>query len=175
MSIERSDLFEFKCNTCGKFHQGMPSFGWDYPIQYLDVAPEERDQRCSLGTDDCVIDEEWFFVRGCLEIPVIGEDEPFSWGVWVSLSEENFIQWIRVFDVAKRSHVGPFFGWLSSAISLYPGTINLKTVVHLRDEGTRPFIELNPTDHPLSVEQQDGISVERVAEIYASVMHRDEN
>jgi hypothetical protein len=50
--------------------------------------------------------------------------------------------------------------------------MNLKTMVHLRDNGTRPFIELEPTQHPLAVEQKTGITAERVAEIYAQVVHR---
>jgi hypothetical protein len=49
--------------------------------------------------------------------------------------------------------------------------VNLKARIHLRDDGVRPYIELEPTDHPLAIEQRLGISVERVAEIYAQIMH----
>jgi hypothetical protein len=49
--------------------------------------------------------------------------------------------------------------------------MDLKTRVHLRDHEVRPFIELEPTDHPLALEQRNGISVDRVAEIYAIMMH----
>jgi len=49
--------------------------------------------------------------------------------------------------------------------------LNLKTLVHLRSGGLRPFIELEPTDHPLAVEQRNGISMTRVEEI-ASLLHR---
>lgn len=65
----------------------------------------------------------------------------------------------------------PFFGWLNTALSPYPDTASLKTQVHLRDGFIRPFIELEPTDHPLAVEQREGITVERVAELYALVVH----
>jgi len=68
----------------------MPSFGADAPLSYYDIPKEERASRCDLGTDDCVIDEESFFVRGCIEIPVHGQEEPFSWGAWVSLSRPSF-------------------------------------------------------------------------------------
>jgi hypothetical protein len=149
----------------------MPSFGWDYPIQYLEIPKPERARRCSLGSDKCVIDAKWFFVRGCLEIPVHGQEEPFSWGVWASLSESSFEQWARTYEWSKRSHVGPFFGWLCSHIRLYPDTINLKARVHLRDNNLRPYVEFEPTDHPLAVEQREGIPTERVAEIYAFVTH----
>jgi hypothetical protein len=36
----------------------------------------------------------------------------------------------------------------------------------------RPFIELEPTDHPLALEQKNGITVDRVAEIYAYCVHQ---
>lgn len=163
--------FEFKCESCGQVHSGMPTFGTTAPVSYYEVPEAEREERCSLGTDECVIDNKWFFVRGCLEIHVHGEADNFIWGVWVSLSEASFKQWIECFDSPKRSQVGPFFGWLNAWLKPYPDTINLKTMVHLRDNGIRPYIELEPTDHPLAIEQRNGISRERVAEIYAQMMH----
>ncbi|WP_409517555.1 DUF2199 domain-containing protein [Bradyrhizobium sp. WYCCWR 12699] len=69
-------------------------------------------------------------------------------------------------DLQVRAHLGSFFGWLSAELPLYPRTENLKTRLHLRD-GIRPYIELEPTDHPLAVEQRNGMSVDRLAEIYA--------
>jgi hypothetical protein len=56
-------------------------------------------------------------------------------------------------------------------IWLYPDTLNLKTMVHLRDGGIRPFVELEPTEHPLAVEQRTGITHDRVAEIYEKMLH----
>lgn len=164
-------MFRFKCVSCNQWHEGMPTFGADAPYHFYEVAPEERAKRCDLGSNACVIDGKFFFVRGCLDIPVFGEEDRFSWGVWVSLSKDSFHQFIRHFDQPKRSHIGPFFGWLSAALPLYPDTLSLKTRVHLRDDGIRPYIELEPTDHPLAVEQRNGIPVSRVAEIYAYYQH----
>ncbi|MBI3743493.1 MAG: DUF2199 domain-containing protein [Chloroflexi bacterium] len=164
-------VFEFTCKSCGKVHRGMPHFGTDAPASYDNIPREERAKRCTLGTDDCVIDGKWFFVRGNIVIPVHGEQEAFSWGVWVSLSAQSFKQWKESFLLEPRAHIGPFFGWLNSRLPSYPNTLSLKTHVHLKDCGVRPFIELEPTDHPLAVEQRGGISIERVAEIYAKVMH----
>jgi hypothetical protein len=163
--------FAFTCATCGDEHVGMPTFGADAPVSYYAVPEGQRASRCNLGSDDCVIDGRYFFVRGCIEIPVHGHADPFIWGVWVSLSEHSFRKWIEVFGDNRRSHVGPFFGWLDAWLKPYPDTVNLKTMVHLRDHGARPLIELEPTDHPLSVEQRTGISVERVAELFSVTMH----
>ena len=166
--------FSFRCRTCGEVHEGMPTFGADKPLSYFGIPAAEREERCDCGSDDCVIDRKWFFVRGCIEIPVHGEEDPFIWGVWVSLSRENFDEWCTVFNQEQRSHLGPYFGWLDAWIKPYPKTMNLKATVHLRDNGIRPYIELEPTDHPLAVEQRLGITVERVAELYAAMVHGEE-
>lgn len=57
------------------------------------------------------------------------------------------------------------FGWLSTDIPCYPDTINLKTIVHMKEVGLCPIIELEPTNHLLAVEQREGISLERIKEI----------
>ena len=164
-------MFTFKCSTCEEIHEGVPTFGWDYPVYYSSISENQREQRCELTSDTCVVDNEFFFVRGCIEIHVHFEDEPFIWGVWVSLSEKNFKKFVDLFDVSDRESEDPYFGWLSAHIKIYPDTESLKTLVHLRNNGTRPYIELEPTDHPLAIEQKNGITKERLIEIYEAMLH----
>lgn len=159
------------CSTCGKTHEGVPTFGVKGPLSYYAVPENERDDRCALGSDNCIIDDEHFFIRGCLEIPVHDQSDPLVWGVWVSLSKGSYDAWAAVFGRPKRAHVGPFFGWLDAWLKPYPDTMNLKCRVHLRDEGIRPLIELEATNHPLALEQKGGISMERVAEIHSIMAH----
>jgi hypothetical protein len=165
-------MIRYKCTSCGEWHEGMPGYAAEAPLYYYSIPLEARAERCALTSDTCVVDQKSFFVRGCLEIPVHGESEPVIWGVWVSLSNNSFDQFIGCFDTPNRSHIGPFFGWLSAALPLYPNTQSLKARVHLRDNGVRPYIELEPTDHLLALEQRRGISRERVVEIYSRLEHR---
>ena len=165
-------MFRFKCTACDQWHEGMPTCGADAPLYFYSIPAEERDRRCVLDTDTCVVDQEYFFVRGCLEIPVHGEAEPFVWGVWVSLSKNHFDQFIACFEASRRSHIGPFFGWLSAEFPFYPSVEKLKTLAHLRDNGLRPYIEVEPTDHPLAVEQRNGIDADKVVEFYAHYERR---
>ena len=167
-------MFRFKCTSCDEWHEGVPTFGADAPLYFYAIPAEQREHRCILESDTCVIDQKHFFVRGCLEIPIMDQMEMFSWGVWVSLSKENFDRFAACFETSRRSHIGPFFGWLSAELPLYPSTENLKTRVHLRDDGTRPYVELEPTDHPLAIEQREGIPIARVAEIYAHLVHGEQ-
>jgi hypothetical protein len=170
--LERiEDSFAFECRDCGEFHVGMPSFGWNWPSQYLGIPEAEREQRVDLGPDHCVIDDEWFFVRGCLDIPVRGHPDPLSWGAWVSLSRDDFATYAELHDAVDRVPGARFVGWLCTAIPGYPDTQAMPAAINVRPWPTRPFIELKPTDHPLAVEQRDGIAPERVQEIARRIMH----
>ena len=165
--------FEFQCGTCGETHKGIPSFGPDAPASYYSIPELERADRCDIDSDGCIIDDDTFFVRGCLEIPVHSISEPFVWLVWCSLSLESFKQWVASYELKKRSDIGPFFGWLNTRLPFYDETLNLKTMVHLRDNGLRPLIELEPTEHPLAVAQRDGISVKFAQEMTTKLLHPD--
>eukprot|EP01032_Pedospumella_encystans_P000312 gene312-350_t len=68
-------MFEFKCSACGMWHEGMPSFGNDMPLYCYYIPVEERSTRCQLTQDTCIVDDEHFFVQGCIEIPVGGTAE----------------------------------------------------------------------------------------------------
>lgn len=159
---------KYFCNTCHSEHEGFPSWGADRPAPYWDVPPEKRESDVFLTSDSCVIADRFFFVRACLEIPIAGTDETYSWGVWTSLSEPNFFLWQDHYDTAVRSHIGPFFGWLCSSLSVYPETLHLKSHVHLRNDGLRPLVELEATDHPLSIHQREGITIDELSRM----MHR---
>lgn len=70
-----------------------------------------------------------------------------------------------VWDRLGHENEKPFFGWLNASLLLYPSTINLKTRLHLRPIPTVPFVELEPTDHPLAIEQRQGMPIARVIEV----------
>jgi hypothetical protein len=165
-------MARYQCKCCGLEHDGITAFHADRPEYYWDVPEEKRAEDVFLTSDSCVIANRFFFVHTCLEIPIRNEDEPFVWGVWVSLKEENFLLWQDNYGVPQRSHVGPFFAWLSTRLPVYPDTLNLKTMVYMRDNGIRPFIELEQTNHPLAIDQREGITLERALEIVHELQQR---
>ena len=153
----------YRCSVCGETHEGLPDIGADKPETWWDVPEEEREQRVELTSDTCIIDNEHFFIRGVIHIPVRGQTNDFGFGVWVSQKRENFYTYLENFDSAE---IGPFFGWLCTNLACYEqGTLSLKTMAHFRGEGQRPKIEIEPIDHPLAIDQRDGISLERAWEI----------
>ena len=162
----------YRCRICGELHDELPlHYGAVAPFVYYDVPEAERESRVLLTSDQCVIDDEHFFVVGNIDIPVTGHDQLFSWDVWVSLSRANFTRAHQLWTTAGRESEPPYFGWLSTRLPGYPETLLLKTRVHTREVGRRPLVELEATDHPLAVEQRTGITWDRVQEIAELVLH----
>jgi hypothetical protein len=124
-----------------------------------------------MTSDLCVIDESAFFIFANIELPIIDSPDRFVWSVWVSLSMQNFLRARELWHQPGREMEPPYFGWLNSSVPTYPETLNLKTNVHTRPVGARPFIELERTEHPLAREQRDGITWARVQEINAAIEH----
>jgi hypothetical protein len=103
---------------------------------------------------------------------VLDGESVFSWGVWVSLSEAGFVRTGELWETEGREAEPPMFGWLSSELPVYtPSTLSLKTRVHTQPVGLRPWVELEPTDHPLAVEQRNGIGMSRVQEFAELLLH----
>ncbi len=166
------------CACCGQEFTELPldvGVG-EGPAPYEDLSDEER-ARASLTPDFCVIehaDQTDRFIRAVLEVPVPEFGVPFRWGVWVSLSDSSFARAKQLFPLPEMPADEPTrFGWLSSRIFGYaPSTLNLKTMLTFRGGNQRPTVAIEPSGHPLSAEQRQGISVARVQEIVAPLLHR---
>jgi hypothetical protein len=166
-------IFAFTCQCCGERHEGSPSFGCDAPLAYQQLSEGERAKRALLTEDICAIrhdDHTDFFARVVLEIPIHGVTEPFAWGVWVSLSEANIRRYTESWGEHDEADAYP--GWFCNRLPYYPDTINLRTKAHPRNGGIRPWLELEPTDHPLSVHAREGLTVAQAQEIAEAVLHR---
>jgi len=162
------------CRKCGEQHEGPPlSYGAGAPSAYYAVPEEERENRCQLSSDQCIIDNEFFFILGNIYLPITDKEESFNWTAWVSLSEESFDRASELWEIQGRENEPPYFGWLSTELPCYPCTLSLKTNVHTQEIGERPIIELQDYVHPLEKEQKDGITWERVEEIASLIQHNE--
>lgn len=166
-------------------HEGLPDIGADKPDYWFSIPELEHERRCKLTPDLCEVDNEFFFVRGVIHIPVPGYEPGFGLGVWVSHERGNFQIYAKTFkrnqSILTRMHnyirrnsksdqIGPFFGWLDTSILGFPETRRLKTMAYYRERGKlRPQIVVEPTDHPLAVAQREGISLDeawRIVHLY---------
>jgi hypothetical protein len=165
--------YSWTCACCGQQHDELPvRWASPAPDYYAAIPESEREVRAELLDDFCSADSEHFFIRGLLEIPIIGREETFGWGVWTTLSRASMEKVQDAWERSDRHSIGPFFGWLNTSLEVYPETLNMKTQVHINPPPFIPSIELEPTDHPLAVEQRRGITLQRVIEIAETLLPR---
>jgi hypothetical protein len=166
-------MYKFKCSVCNEIHEGLVAFSIDKPDSYWDVPPNRIYSDIELTSDTCIIANQYYFIRGSLEIPINDLNDKFEFGVWVSLSYESFKTYVSYLDKKKRNNVAPLFGWLNTNIDYYGNTLNYKTMVHLRNDFIRPFIELEDNDNYLNKDFKFGINSDKYQEIYKHYFHRE--
>ncbi|BCL37133.1 hypothetical protein NSMS1_35800 [Nostoc sp. MS1] len=141
------------------------------PVDYFLVPPEEQAQRIKINQDLCSIDDERFFIRSYLPLPVHGTNQNFGWGVWAEVEPESFFRYLELYKT-DGSDEPPFIGLLSAVLDCYqPNTYQLPVDVKLRLAHERPLITFpEGLNHPLAQEQREGISLSRVHEIPHKVL-----
>ncbi|MEL6977929.1 MAG: DUF2199 domain-containing protein [Pseudomonadota bacterium] len=178
---KKDATFEFTCAVCGDTHRGAPSFCFREPPQIARLSDAEKDARVRLSDDLCRLralgdgEEDAFFIRVTLEIPIHGSEAPFLWGVWVSQSAESFARYLKTFDDDQSGDSS--FGWLVDTLPGYRrrtdnGALeNLACDVFWGSERRRPTIRIQECDHPLFFDQRDGVSVERAIALAQLALH----
>jgi hypothetical protein len=160
-SLDELQKLRWKCATCSEWHSGIADSGYSSPSPW--DAEYEGKEGCYLDEDWCAIENEYFFVRGILHIPIRGTDKTFGFGVWGSLSEENNEQLVEMDENPEKVNLPPMFSWLSNNLPGYPDTMNLKMSCIAQEVGKRPFFELDPDqDHPLVMQYRNGITPSEV-------------
>ena len=169
-------IFAFTCSCCGEIHEGSPSFAFKAPDQYAGLTEEQQASLGELTSDFCQITRDGhtdYFIRTVLEVPIEGVEEPFTWGIWVSLSKKSYDRYVETYDAPVEGD--GFFGWVCNDIPVYPATGTPRPAdVRLQPAGLRPLVFLHrgdPEDDQLVIDQYQGISVPRAQELAEQAMH----
>ncbi len=151
---------KFICSECGNEHESWPAITFDTPVYFSELSEEDRQKICELSTDFCVIkhhDRTDRFIRATLIQEVIDECECLDYGIWVSLSEKSYDDYLENFN--NENHEVQYFGWLSNNISGYDGTTSVPTTVVTRTGNQRPEVFPHEDfDHPFVRDYYNGIS-----------------
>ncbi len=164
---------DWRCASCASAHRGLFDLASRNPEQWPDDTAYRpngaaADASHILTEDFCILNGEHYFVRCILELPLIGAaGERFAYGIWSTLSKPNFERYMATFDDGEQGELGPWFGWFSNRLKGYPDTLNIKCNVHPQNARQRPVITLQDADHPLAMESRDGITFDRLREIFA--------
>lgn len=153
----------FTCSYCGQYHDELPAnIEYEHPAEYYAVPAAERHERVQVHPDYHIIDNETFVIRGVLPMTVQGSEEEFGWGVWAIIKEESFRRYMELRDSPDADLEPPFPGLLSGGIGFYPESDLLMVAVYLQAGGQPPLFRVVSKEHPLYIDQQQGIPMEKV-------------
>ena len=176
-AASRLESGTWKCASCDEEH-GWPfdlaapaPTVWPHKVEYEPNGALRMDGDF-LSEDFCVLGGEYFMVRAVLPIPVIGLAHQFGFGCWSTLSKENFDKYVGGFDTGKYADMGPWTGWLMNVLAGFneepdPLAVNFQP----RHDRMRPELWVMDEDHPLGAAQQQGITAERMLEVFAHYGH----
>lgn len=151
---------------------GEPEIGtlaYRRPSLFLEIPEEEIDLRTKCNEDLCVIDDEKFFIRGVLKLPIRETDNHFAWGVWIQVAQVDFERYLDLWDTENVTDETSMTGHLANEIETYVGSEGLEVHVHLQAEKQRPLFVVDSEQHPLGVDQRIGITSERVTQFWQAL------
>lgn len=171
-SKEELRQFGYHCSKCGLYHKEIPmAYGADAPFQYYQILEVDRDKRCILSSDHCIIDNSIYFIRGELELPVENNADKFRWNLWVLVSEADFNRIRELWLDDNRILEKPYPGKLANQLEPYPNMLDLPVLLITQSIGYAPTIELKECDHPLYFEQESGINMDRVVDFAKKILY----
>jgi len=176
-AAERLASGRWQCAKCDEWHS--------WPFDIAAIVPDPwRGERVFepngalrldgdfLSEDFCVMGGEYFMVRAVLPIPVNGVEGDFFFGCWTTLSRANFDIYTAGFDSGEYADMGPWTGWLMNRpADFIEGKDPLPIWVEPQPNRQRPHLWVRDDDEPLAVAQSEGISPERMLEIFAYYGH----
>lgn len=151
---------KYICECCGEEKEDWPAIAYNSPSPYLNLSKEEE-KNSELGSDFCIIrydDETCYFIRTVLVQNVIDSCQNLEYGVWVSLSEKSFYDYVENYD--NKDFTAIYFGWLANYLPDYDYN-SIPTNVEVDNSLGRPFIIPHSSHSDCFVKDfYDGISKE---------------
>ena len=170
--LKLMDMGEWQCTCCNAVHSGLPDLATTYPdIAGVPKTPELNSalslKENFLSEDFCVLNGEHFFIRTILKFQVNGLGKEFGFGVWSSLSRENFEHYIENFDQGlPEGEELSWFSWFMTSLNYFEETFKAKTSVIPQPNRQRPTVLFAEKSHRIYQMQRDGIEPVEMLKIY---------
>lgn len=163
---KRLEAWSYTCACCGEAKTGLPELSFLEPLSAFN--PVDGAEVISLDEDLCAMQiegQEYFFIRGLLPVAIPEVRDTYCFGVWSTISSENFRRYAATFQEEQRD-LGTMFDFLNTALPGEAGTVGLQLNIVPGAPGKRPYLLLREPDapHPVFEAQQTGISVQQLLE-----------
>jgi hypothetical protein len=168
----------FRCETCKDQHIGIFDVAFSSPMHWTGSTEKRTDEEVhaalAIGrdilTNNFCLDGEHRFIRCIIPFKIHDSEETFAFGVWGSLSTQNFQHHLDDFFSPAETLMRPVFSWLSNRLPESEDR-SYKCRLHFRPRPDRLVLEIGEEDHPFYSAQTQGLSVQRLLEGYTLTGH----
>lgn len=161
-----------KCSCCDKMlpaNQMELTFG--LPDEIFSLSKKDMEERAEGSTDLYILDDNRFFVRGLLPLPIENQND-YCLGAWAEVSEKDFERIEDLWDTDVGADEPRIKAILSNSMpyTLSNGLTELE--IQLQDSKSRPLFYVTSKSCTLYDEQSNGISSHRAYE-YTTYTKKD--
>lgn len=168
----------WKCKSCKRMRNtdAPQIFFCSNPHDFEDLDDEAKQSRAKVSADLCSIDNQRFFVRALVEIPINSEEPKTGtekshlmiWGVWVQLDARDFFLLMEKWNDDSEMQLK---GTLNNIMPEYENTLNQPVMLTTRKGGMRPLVTFDILEHPLAQDQKNGISWVKFENLVDTLIH----
>jgi hypothetical protein len=157
----------YRCPSCTDRHDGFPVLAYTMPDVIFSLSVAERDTRAVVSSDLCILDDERYFIRCVMTVPVIDCDDTIEYGPWVEVESQDFGRYALHFNGGGHPGWVAAEGYLANAFpSNANTTLGLNCMVRVAlGKSQRPTVEILDHTHALRAEQVNGVLLPRALEI----------
>jgi hypothetical protein len=154
------------CAACGHEDTHDDYECWfRHPDAVFNLSERARTSRVRGNGNWCVLDEQRYYFRAMLPIPVDGRIHPYYFGVWIEVEYFMFTLMLNQLLQEDKSKALPCGGWIANDIPGYSCTYGLRGSLLPLVHTTAPIFTLSQSEHLLYDEQRFGVSEMRVEEL----------
>jgi hypothetical protein len=153
------------CSCCGKMVPASNvELSYLKPDDIASMDEDEIEEKCKYTNDYFVCEDEYFYIRCVLPLPVQEAGRDYCIGVWVQVSPNSFNRIWELWDDPAQSNEPPLRGLLANSVHLSTGAKNAEVKVRLTGITSRPSVIVVDENCSLYQEQQCGITIHRANE-----------
>ncbi|WBV56668.1 DUF2199 domain-containing protein [Chryseobacterium daecheongense] len=151
---------KYICECCGKEMEDWPALAYKSPSSYMQLTDVEL-QNAEISSDLCIIEypkQTDRFIRTVLVQEIIESCQTLEYGVWVSLSEKSFSEYVDNYN--NEDFGAEYFGWLSNDLPDYDFSESIPMTVVVNNKIGRPLIYPHQNfEHPFVYDFYNGITM----------------
>ncbi|MBC7817123.1 MAG: DUF2199 domain-containing protein [Planctomycetaceae bacterium] len=149
----------------------MPELAFQRPDEVWMLEPAEKERRVKDGDDLCILsgtrpaEAARHFIRGLIELPIVGVDDTWAVGVWAEVSKHDYERYEQLYreDATQEPR---FRGIVSNSPSGFEDVLGAEVMVQLGTASSRPaFWFVSEPVHSLAELQRNGISLDRIHQV----------